>query len=186
METSLKSFAQFILLPKTYELPKNWGGCSPPSTPGPYAYENVSSLQWHNTLESLDISSNRGVDDECMELLRNFEMPKLSDLDLNNTNITSDGVRWAACIYHSNAMSIVYTPCHLQPCQTKSQVIPSFEMPTCKDSLATGGQTDPQVAKEPFLCRLERANRQVALGGQTVKNLRGKRSCKFPQVSNLR
>ena len=49
--------------------------------------------QWHGTLESLDISSNRGVDDECMELLSNFEMPKLQSLDLNNTNITSDGVR---------------------------------------------------------------------------------------------
>ena len=54
---------------------------------------SVSSIQWHGTLKVLDISSNRGVDDECMELLSNFGMPKLWSLDLNNTNITSDGVR---------------------------------------------------------------------------------------------
>lgn len=51
--------------------------------------------KWHGTLKVLDISSNRGVDDECMKLLSNFGMPKLWSLDLNNTNITSDGVRSA-------------------------------------------------------------------------------------------
>ena len=41
METSLKTgFAQnFLLLPKKSELPKLWGGCSPPRPPGPYAYD---------------------------------------------------------------------------------------------------------------------------------------------------
>ena len=28
----------FLLLPKKSELPKIWGGCSPPRPPGPYAY----------------------------------------------------------------------------------------------------------------------------------------------------
>ena len=28
----------FLLLPKKSELPKLWGGCSPPRPPGPYAY----------------------------------------------------------------------------------------------------------------------------------------------------
>ena len=28
----------FLLLPKKSELPKIWGGCSPPRSPGPYAY----------------------------------------------------------------------------------------------------------------------------------------------------
>ena len=28
----------FLLLPKNSELPKIWGGCSPPRPPGPYAY----------------------------------------------------------------------------------------------------------------------------------------------------
>jgi len=51
--------------------------------------------KWHNTLTSLDISSNRGVDDQCMDLLRNFGMPKLRSLNLSSTNITSEGVRTA-------------------------------------------------------------------------------------------
>lgn len=51
--------------------------------------------KWHRTLEHLDISSNRGVDDECMELLSNFGMPSLTILNLSDTNITSDGVRSA-------------------------------------------------------------------------------------------
>ena len=40
METSLKTgFAQiFSCCPKKSELPKLWGGCSPPRPPGPYAY----------------------------------------------------------------------------------------------------------------------------------------------------
>ena len=29
------------MLPKKSELPKIWGGCSPPRPPGPYAYGNV-------------------------------------------------------------------------------------------------------------------------------------------------
>ena len=42
METSLKTgFAQISLAaPKKSELPKIWGGCSPPPPPpGPYAYD---------------------------------------------------------------------------------------------------------------------------------------------------
>lgn len=51
--------------------------------------------KWHGTLESLDISSSRDVGDNCMELLDNeFEMQKLRDLDVNNTNITSIGLRF--------------------------------------------------------------------------------------------
>ena len=34
----------FLLLPKKSELPKLWGGCSPPRPPGPYAYEKWFSL----------------------------------------------------------------------------------------------------------------------------------------------
>ena len=32
----------FLLLPKKSELPKLWGGCSPPRAPGPYAYVSIS------------------------------------------------------------------------------------------------------------------------------------------------
>ena len=35
----------FLLLPKKSELPKLWGGCSPPRPPGPYAYESAPSEQ---------------------------------------------------------------------------------------------------------------------------------------------
>ena len=40
MKTSLKTgFAQiFSCCPKKAELPKIWGGCSPPRPSGPYAY----------------------------------------------------------------------------------------------------------------------------------------------------
>ena len=40
MGTSLKTgFAQnFLVLPKKSDLPKIWGGCSPPRLPGLYAY----------------------------------------------------------------------------------------------------------------------------------------------------
>ena len=39
METSLKpGLPKFLLLPKKSELPKSWGGCSPPRPRGPYAY----------------------------------------------------------------------------------------------------------------------------------------------------
>ena len=31
----------FLLLPKKSELPKVWGGCSPPRPPGPYAYAQI-------------------------------------------------------------------------------------------------------------------------------------------------
>ena len=34
-------FPNFLSLPKKSELPKIWGGCSPPRPPGPYAYENT-------------------------------------------------------------------------------------------------------------------------------------------------
>ena len=39
----------FLLLPKKSELPKIWGGCSPPRPPGPYAYaqQNHEVLHWH-------------------------------------------------------------------------------------------------------------------------------------------
>ena len=33
---------KFLLLPKKTELPKIWGGCSPPRPPGPYAYGQTS------------------------------------------------------------------------------------------------------------------------------------------------
>ena len=62
----------------------------------PYVYIcNISIFifQWHHCLERLDLSSNRGVDDECMKLLSNFGMQKLKSLNLSNTIITSDGVR---------------------------------------------------------------------------------------------
>ena len=54
METSLKTgFAQiFSRCPKKSELPKIWGGWSPPRPPGPYAYEPAwkepSSKERHN------------------------------------------------------------------------------------------------------------------------------------------
>ena len=42
----------FLLLPKKSELPKIWGGCSPPRPPGPYAYvfeekEERKKTFWH-------------------------------------------------------------------------------------------------------------------------------------------
>ena len=47
MQTSLKTgFAQnFLVLPKKSELPKLWGGCSPPRPPGPYAYDSLMTHQ---------------------------------------------------------------------------------------------------------------------------------------------
>ncbi|CAH3038436.1 unnamed protein product [Porites evermanni] len=59
------------------------------------SYSKVAAIveKWHHCLESLDLSSNRGVDDECMKLLSNFGMQKLKSLNLSNTIITSDGVR---------------------------------------------------------------------------------------------
>ena len=35
----------FLLLPKKSELPKVWGGCSPPRPPGPYAYGQKQCLR---------------------------------------------------------------------------------------------------------------------------------------------
>ena len=32
----------FLLLPKKFQLPKIWGGCSLPRPPGPYAYEKAT------------------------------------------------------------------------------------------------------------------------------------------------
>ncbi|KAL9989043.1 hypothetical protein ACROYT_G003551 [Oculina patagonica] len=49
--------------------------------------------KWHHSLKVLDLSINKNVEDEFMELLHNFGMPKLHTLDLNNTNITANGVR---------------------------------------------------------------------------------------------
>ena len=47
METSLKTgFAQiFSCCPQKTELPKTWGGCSPPRPPGPYAYASKRLLE---------------------------------------------------------------------------------------------------------------------------------------------
>ena len=44
METSFKNWLcpNFLSLPKKSELPKLWGGCSPPRPPGPYAYGYVN------------------------------------------------------------------------------------------------------------------------------------------------
>ena len=44
METSFKNWLcpNFLSLPKKSELPKLWGGCSPPRPPGPYAYADCS------------------------------------------------------------------------------------------------------------------------------------------------
>ena len=50
-------------------------------------------FQWHHSLEILDISSNSGVSDESMVLLKNSGMPKLYSLDLSSTNVTAEGVR---------------------------------------------------------------------------------------------
>ena len=50
-------------------------------------------LQWHHSLEILDVSSNSGINDDSMELLRTFGMPKLQSLNLASTNIAGDGVR---------------------------------------------------------------------------------------------
>ena len=52
-----------------------------------------SLFQWHHSLEILDVSSNSGINDDSMELLRTFEMPKLKILNLASTNIAGDGVR---------------------------------------------------------------------------------------------
>lgn len=49
--------------------------------------------KWHHSLEVLDLSQNKTVEDEDMELLKNFGMPKLHTLDLNNTNITALGLK---------------------------------------------------------------------------------------------
>jgi len=49
--------------------------------------------KWHHSLEVLDLSLNKDIEDEHMELLRNSEMPKLRTLDLSSTSITADGVR---------------------------------------------------------------------------------------------
>ncbi|XP_020624592.1 F-box/LRR-repeat protein 6-like [Orbicella faveolata] len=49
--------------------------------------------KWHHSLEVLDLSLNKDIEDEHVELLRNFGMPKLHTLDLSSTSITADGVR---------------------------------------------------------------------------------------------
>lgn len=50
-------------------------------------------FQWHHSLEILDVSSNSGINDDSMELLRTFGMPKLQSLNLGSTNIAGEGVR---------------------------------------------------------------------------------------------
>ncbi|XP_020624575.1 F-box/LRR-repeat protein 6-like [Orbicella faveolata] len=74
-----------------------------------FATMSVVIEQWHHSLEILDISSNSGVGDESMELLRDFGMPKLYSLDLGSTNVTAEGVRKAlnACprLQHLNLTS---------------------------------------------------------------------------------
>ena len=44
----------FLSLPKKSELPKIWGGCSPPRPPGPYAYGN----KYKSSNISVYVSSN--------------------------------------------------------------------------------------------------------------------------------
>ena len=44
----------FLLLPKKSELPKIWGGCSPPRPPGPYAYGKNVYIQ--TTLKDMKTS----------------------------------------------------------------------------------------------------------------------------------
>ena len=58
METSLKTgFAQiFSCCPKKSELPKIWGGCSPPRPPGPYAY---AGSQEFNSFQKFTVFSNQ-------------------------------------------------------------------------------------------------------------------------------
>ena len=48
METSFKNWLcpNFLVLPKESELPKLWGGCSPPGPPGLYAYDNLELLSF--------------------------------------------------------------------------------------------------------------------------------------------
>lgn len=60
-----------------------------------FAMMSVVAEQWHHSLMILDVSSNSGVNDEAMALLRNFGMPELQCLDLSSTNVTGDGVRKA-------------------------------------------------------------------------------------------
>lgn len=52
------------------------------------------SLQWHHSLAVLDVSSNSGINDQSLELFRNFGMPKMQTLDLSSTNVTGEGVRY--------------------------------------------------------------------------------------------
>ncbi|RMX53603.1 hypothetical protein pdam_00004343, partial [Pocillopora damicornis] len=60
-----------------------------------FALMSAVIQQWHHSLEILDISSNSGVSDESMVLLKNSGMPKLYSLDLSSTNVTAEGVRKA-------------------------------------------------------------------------------------------
>lgn len=59
------------------------------------SFSKVAAIveKWHHSLEVLDLSQNKNVEDEDMELLENFGMPKLHTLDLNNTNITALGLK---------------------------------------------------------------------------------------------
>ena len=58
METSFKNWLcpNFLSLPKKSELPKLWGGCSPPRPPGPYAYVLLSvTSQLHDEVFNVTI-----------------------------------------------------------------------------------------------------------------------------------
>ena len=52
METSFKNWLcpNFLSLPKKSELPKLWGGCSPPRPPGPYAYAYIFAGEYRRLL----------------------------------------------------------------------------------------------------------------------------------------
>ena len=40
------------------------------------------------------MSSNSGINDQSVELFRNFGLPKMQTLDLSSTNVTGEGVRY--------------------------------------------------------------------------------------------
>ena len=74
MKTSLKAgFAQiFFCCPKNYELPKIWGGCSPPRTPGPYAYATQISTVCSFYFVILRNPEQRKLEFFCTALLLNL------------------------------------------------------------------------------------------------------------------
>ncbi|XP_067015990.1 F-box/LRR-repeat protein 6-like [Acropora muricata] len=56
---------------------------------------SIVAEKWHHSLAVLDVSSNSGINDQSVELFRNFGLPKMQTLDLSSTNVTGEGVRKA-------------------------------------------------------------------------------------------